>query len=121
MKSVSVVIPTKDRLSLLRKAIPLYLQENEVGEVIVVVDGSSDGTLEYLQEAATQDTRVRYIDNLTNKGTPYSRNTGNDAARFDYIFCAEDDLIIADGLFTILLAHMQQTGAALISPRVVYA
>lgn len=121
MRSVSVVIPTKDRLPLLRRAIPLYLRENQVGEVIVVVDGCSDGTLEYLQQTAAQDSRVRYVDNLMNKGLPYSRNAGNDAARFDYIFCAEDDLIITDGLFTILLTHMQETGATLISPRVVYA
>jgi glycosyltransferase involved in cell wall biosynthesis len=46
MDKVSIIIPTKDRLPQLKKAIPLYLKEPEVGEVIIVIDGSTDGTRE---------------------------------------------------------------------------
>src|ERR1700743_577401 len=74
MTEISVVIPTKDRLPYLRKAIPMFLGTDEVKEVVVVVDGCTDGTLAYIQAASESDPRIRYTDNVVNRGLPYSRN-----------------------------------------------
>jgi glycosyltransferase involved in cell wall biosynthesis len=120
MADVSVVVPTKDRLPYLRKAIPMFLAQAEVKEVVVVVDGCSDGTLEYVKAASASDNRIRYIDNVTNKGLPYSRNRGLAAAECEYAFTGEDDLEMAEGFFTTLLAHMADTGADIISGRNVF-
>ena len=120
MADVSVVVPTKDRLPYLRKAIPMFLAQAEVKEVVVVVDGCSDGTLEYVKAASASDNRIRYIDNVTNKGLPYSRNCGLAAAECEYAFTGEDDLEMSDGFFTTLLAHMADTGADIISGRNVF-
>ena len=46
---VSIIIPTKDRLTYLQRVLPSFLMQDEVKEIIVVVDGSTDGTLEFLE------------------------------------------------------------------------
>jgi glycosyltransferase involved in cell wall biosynthesis len=120
MADISVVVPTKDRLPYLQKAIPMFLAQPEVKEVVVVVDGCSDGTLEYVKAASASDKRIRYVDNVTNKGLPYSRNRGLDLAECEYAFTGEDDLEMPDGFFTTLLAHMAETGADIISGRNIF-
>ncbi len=74
--SVSVVIPTKDRLSSLRRVLPTYLSQPEVEEIIVVVDGSTDGTMTYLRDLASANHKIRCIDNGVNRGIRYSKNAG---------------------------------------------
>ena len=120
MTEISVVIPTKDRLSYLRKAVPMFLAQQEVNEVVVVVDGCSDGTLEYIKAASESDSRIRYTDNVTNKGLPYSRNRGLELAQCEYSFTGEDDLELSENFFATLLAHLEATGADLISGRNVF-
>lgn len=118
--SISVVIPSKDRRRHLERFLPLYLQEKEVAEVIVVVDGSTDGTLEYLAQISATQPKIRILDNGINKGIPYTKNRGIDAATSDYIFIAEDDLEITPGFFTILLGHLKASGADIICGRNIF-
>jgi GT2 family glycosyltransferase len=120
MAQISVVIPTKDRLPYLRRAVPMFLAEDEVEEVVVVVDGCSDGTLEYIQAASENDPRIRYVDNVVNRGLPYSRNKGLSLAQCEYAFTGEDDLELSPNFFATLLAHMAETGADLISGRNIF-
>ena len=120
MAEISVVIPTKDRLPYLRKAVPMFLAEAEVKEVVIVIDGCTDGTLEYVQAASESDPRIRYVDNVVNKGLPYSRNRGLSLAQCEYAFTGEDDLELAENFFATLLAHMKETGADLISGRNIF-
>jgi glycosyltransferase involved in cell wall biosynthesis len=120
VSEISVVIPTKDRVQLLRKTLPIFLAQPEVGEVVVVVDGCSDGTLEYVKQAAAADERIRYVDNVVNKGLPYSRNRGIELVTSEYVFTGEDDLEITDNFFGTLLAHLRETGADLISGRNIF-
>jgi GT2 family glycosyltransferase len=120
MTEISVVVPTKDRLPYLRKAIPMFLRQEEVKEVVVVIDGSLDGTIEYVEALSRDDERVRYVDNGRNMGLPYSRNKGIELAECEYVFTGEDDLELSDNFFTILLAHMRQEDADIISGRNIF-
>jgi glycosyltransferase involved in cell wall biosynthesis len=120
MTGISVVIPTKDRLRYLQRAVPMFLSHEEVKEIIIVIDGCQDGTLEYVRGASADSERIRYTDNVTNRGLPYSRNRGIEMAKFDYIFTGEDDLNLLSGFFTALLAHMEETGADIISGRNIF-
>jgi glycosyltransferase involved in cell wall biosynthesis len=120
MKEISVVIPTKDRLFYLRKCVPMFLSLEEVKEVIIVVDGCRDGTLDYVKAASEADPRVRYTDNGVNRGLCYSRNRGIDLASGEYIFTAEDDLTLSAGFFSVLLAHLKETGADVIAGRNIF-
>ena len=120
MPEISVVIPTKDRLELLKRSIPMFLSYDEVKEVIVVADGCRDGTTEYLASASGSEERIRYVVNEVNRGVCYSRNRGIELARCEYIFTAEDDLELSDNFFTVLFGHMQESGADVISARNIF-
>lgn len=120
MSEVSVILPTKDRLPYLRQAIPMFLSQPEVAEIVVVVDGCSDGTLDYVKETSATDSRVRYFDNVQNKGLPFSRNKGMELARYEYAFTGEDDLELSSGFFSTLFAHMRETNADIISGRNIF-
>lgn len=120
MSEISVVIPTKDRLPYLRKAVPMFLSQPEVAEVIIIVDGCRDKTLEYVTDLSARDPRVRFLDNGRNRGTPYSRNKGIELATREFLFCAEDDLELADGFFGTLLSHLHASEADIISGRNIF-
>lgn len=91
MPKVSVIIPTYNRLPMLKEAVHSVLaQDYEDMELIVVDDGSTDGTGE---EIKGYGGRVRLIQFSTNKGVSAARNKGILNARGKYIaFLDSDDL-----------------------------
>jgi len=42
--SITIIIPTRDRIKALTAVWPSYLQHPDVGRIVVVDDGSTDGT-----------------------------------------------------------------------------
>jgi len=86
----SVVIPTYNRLGFLKQALSsVWIQTFADCEVIVVDDGSNDGTHEYLLHLGN---KVRVI-KQANSGPGAARNCGVREARGDYIaFLDSDDL-----------------------------
>ncbi len=91
MPKVSVIIPTYNRLPMLKEAIhSVLLQDFEDFELIVVDDGSTDGTPD---EIRGMGGRVRLIQHLENRGVSAARNRGILHARGKYIaFLDSDDL-----------------------------
>lgn len=97
---VSVIIPVFNRETSLRKCIDSVLEAVPPNsEIIIVDDGSTDGSLAAAQELADQDQRiiVRTQPNSGWAGKP--RNVGLDLASGKYIlFVDSDDGLTADGL-----------------------
>ena len=88
---VSVVIPTHNRANLLPRAIDSALNQTYKNlEVIVVSDGSTDGTDELMQRYV-KDSRVKYINYKPGRGGNYARNTGLDVAQGEYVAFLDDD------------------------------
>ncbi|MGQ9787048.1 MAG: glycosyltransferase family 2 protein [Anaerolineae bacterium] len=115
--SVSVVIPTYNRVEMLKLVLPSYLQSPSTAEVIVVDDGSEDGTPEFLAEYAAANSRVRHLRHPHNVGQTVAKNTGIQHVSSDLVFIGEDDLELADGHLDILIEHMFDTGADVIAGR----
>jgi glycosyltransferase involved in cell wall biosynthesis len=68
-------------------------------QVIVVNDGSTDGTLPILQRIAEADVRIRIISTPTNYGISAARNLGLAACNTPYIACMDaDDVAMPDRL-----------------------
>ncbi len=91
---VTVIIPTFNRRALLGRAIDSVLsQDYEVFELLVIDDGSEDGTDEFV---ATYGNKLRYLfqDNL---GAAAARNTGIKAARYDLLAFLDSDDSFAPG------------------------
>jgi glycosyltransferase involved in cell wall biosynthesis len=90
MQNISVVIPTFNRGPLIAETLHSILaQSSPADEVIVVDDGSSDGTGDIVGRFGGA---VRYL-RIPNSGVQVARNTGFDAARHEWIaLCDSDDL-----------------------------
>jgi glycosyltransferase involved in cell wall biosynthesis len=92
MPEVTVVIPTRNRRTLLMTTLAGVLAQTDVDlEVVVVDEGSTDGTADAV--AALGDARVRLLRNATAQGVVAARNRGLSAARGTWVgFCDDDDL-----------------------------
>ena len=87
---VSVVVPTRDRVAMLMRAIDSVLAQTCGDfEVIVVDEASSDETLQRL--AAHPDPRIRSLPSVAAGGAPRARNRGIAAARGRYVAFLDDD------------------------------
>lgn len=65
-------------------------------EIIVINDGSTDGTQEIINRLASRDSRIRAINKL-NEGVSIARNYGIENAKGDFIaFVDADDYITSD-------------------------
>ncbi len=70
-------------------------------ELIVVDNGSNDGTLEYLQSVEG----IKLIQNAANLGAPYGRNQGLAVADGEYIVFLDNDTIVTDGWLKRFIGH----------------
>src|SRR5579863_3218843 len=92
---VSIIIPTFERRNLLRRALTAVFAQDfppSEFEVIVVIDGSQDGTLEMLQELRPAcRLKFRYQEN---KGQAAAKNAGIELAEGDILFFLDDDILL---------------------------
>ena len=86
--SVSVIIPTHNRLHTLKRAIDSALEQTlSPLEVIVVDDGSTDGTARWLQQ---QNPPVRVL-RQHNHGVSHARNRGIEASKGEWLALLDSD------------------------------
>jgi GT2 family glycosyltransferase len=101
---ISVVIPTHNRRHLLARTLATAQQQRDVDlEIVVVDDGSTDGTSEWL--AGVDDSRLTIRRHPEPRGVAHARNTGVDAAAGEWVaFHDDDDLWAPDKLAEQLAA-----------------
>lgn len=95
--TVSIIIPTYNRVHTITKALNSIVEQTySQWECIVVDDGSSDGSLELLEEFHKTDTRITfYKRHREPKGAPTCRNIGLENATGDYVvFLDSDDYLM---------------------------
>lgn len=98
---VSVIIPVFNVESYLEDAIRSAVNLEEVGEVILVEDGSSDNSLEICHNWVKKNPKVKLLfhENHQNKGASLSRNLGVEYAAFDFISFLDSDDWYLDNRF----------------------
>lgn len=83
---VSIVLAVKDSVGTIGLALRSLLAQTWADlEVLVVDDGSSDGTVEAIDAVAAKDSRVRRLANDRTPGAYGARNVGIAAATGDYV------------------------------------
>jgi GT2 family glycosyltransferase/SAM-dependent methyltransferase len=96
----SIVMLTSNQLDYTRLCLAsIRSRTDEPYEVIVVDNGSTDGTVEYLRNMEG----VRLIANAENRGFPAAVNQGIRVARGDYILLLNNDCIVTTGWLSRLL------------------
>ena len=91
MVKVSVVIPVYNTEKYLRKALDSIVNQTLKDiEIICVNDGSTDKSLEILEEYKKNDSRIKIV-SQTNHGLGYSRNQGLNIANGEYIYFIDSD------------------------------
>jgi GT2 family glycosyltransferase len=94
MKTVSVVIPTYNRLNRLQRVLKAFEEQTYPAkdfEVVVVSDGSTDGTNEYLQSFRPAFSFLPVVQE--NQGPAAARNRGVEMATGNYVLFVDDDVI----------------------------
>jgi lipopolysaccharide exporter len=90
LPAISVVIPTYNRAHTILRALESVLAQTlPVAEIIIVDDGSTDGTLDLLQSLPYRD-RVRLIE-IRHGGAAAARNIGIRAATGDWVAFLDSD------------------------------
>lgn len=99
----SVVIPTYNRQPILEKC--LRAMENQIiradgpvegYEIVLVDDGSTDGTVEWIQASAAEFPHVKLYEQ-NHEGAAIARNFGVQKAEGDTIIFIDSDLVVLDG------------------------
>jgi glycosyltransferase involved in cell wall biosynthesis len=94
---VSVVAPTYNRRGGLPAFVEPLLREPGLHELVMAVDGSRDGSVEWLRERAGADGRLKVLE-LPNSGAGPTRQAGIEAATGEVILLLDDDVIAEPGL-----------------------
>ena len=102
----SIVVVTRGNLVFTRLCLESVLANTDDGyELIVVDNGSEDGTREYLLTLARRTGRIRVLLNDENVGFPGRLQPGARAARGDVLVLLNNDTIVAPGWLERLAAH----------------
>ena len=113
---VSLVIPAYNESAIIadtiRQASDKLAQLAEEYEVLIVDDGSTDGTARLVQECG--DPRVRLEGYSPNRGKGCAVRTGMLAARGDVVLCTDADLAYGVDVFAPMLERLRAAGAGLV-------
>lgn len=89
---VSVIVPTHNRVSLLKRSILSVLSQRFTDfECVIVDDHSTDGTEEFVKNFEKTDARIRYIKHKGKRNLQAVLNTGLSSAKGEYIARIDDD------------------------------
>ncbi len=103
---VSVIVPCFNRLEFTQRCIAALVRHTRTPwELIVIDDGSTDGTSYYF--AGVEDSapfRVDVITNSENRGFPVACNQGLRVARGDYLALLHNDTVVTDAWLNQLVA-----------------
>jgi glycosyltransferase involved in cell wall biosynthesis len=100
---ISFVIPVYNVVSLLTKTVNSILDQATTDvEILLIDDGSNDGSGELCDALALQHPQIRVIHQV-NSGPSKARNAGIDAAAGDYLFFMDSDDLLAQDAFAAMV------------------
>ncbi len=110
---VSFVIPLFNCLALTRACVDSLqrtLPHDLEHEIILVDDGSTDGTREWLSNLPSTDARFRVLLNERNLGYAASNNLGAQTARGRYLLLLNNDLVLTPHWFEPMIEAHRRLG-----------
>lgn len=114
-KKVSIVVPIYNVKDYIHRCIDsLIVQTYRNLEIILVDDGSSDGSGTICDEYMIRDSRVRTIHKI-NGGVSAARQTGLNEATGEYVAFADPDDYMEPNMIELMLGKALETGADVVT------
>lgn len=114
---ISIIVPIYNTKKYLRECLDSILNQTFFDyELLLIDDGSTDGSSDIIKEYAAKDTRIRVLGGR-HIGFPLSKNLGLDSAKGDYICFVDSDDSIHPQYLEILYNTIINTKADLCSCR----
>ena len=112
LPEVSVIMPVYNSKKFLEESVDSVLSQHyDSLELLLIDDGSTDGSRDTIRKLAAKDQRIKPIFLQSNRGSASARNAGIKQAEGHYIaFLDSDDIWLPEKL-AIQLPFMQETGA----------
>lgn len=102
MSKISVIIPMYNSENFIKQCVQSVLNQTyQDFEILIIDDGSTDGSLEICKEWSLTDHRLK-VYHQENKGVSAARNYGLDIATGEYVFFLDSD----DAIHPLLLEEM---------------
>lgn len=118
---LSIVIPAYNEeeriLETLAEVIDYLKTKNYTHEIIVVDDGSNDGTSQLIKKLASQESNLSLLENKINEGKGFSVRRGMLAARGDLIIFMDADNATPFDQITLFLEKIKEGYDAVIASR----
>lgn len=112
--TISLIIPSYNQASYLSDAIDSVLaQTHKPEEIIVIIDGSTDNSLEIAKSYKGKGVKVI---SQVNKGLPSARNTGIMNATSDYLLPLDSDDMLMENCVERIMEEAERTKADIIAP-----
>lgn len=113
-KKFSIIIVTHNSAHEIRPCIDALLaQANESFEIIVVDNGSQDGTSSLIKNSYPG---VRVIENKENKGPSVARNMGVEQGRGEWIMFLDSDTVVKDNFLAWIMQESKGERVAVLQP-----
>lgn len=107
----SIIIPIHNSEKYLRQCIDsILVQTYKDFEVILVNDGSKDGSSQICDQYCAKDVRFRAIHRKQGEGAASARNAGTSMASGDYIVYLDSDDYIEDAMFLADIKEQAEKG-----------
>lgn len=105
---VTVIVPVYNIMEYLPRCVhSITAQTYRNLEIILVDDGSTDGTGELCEELAKEDMRIKVL-HKENGGSSSARNLGLKEAMGDYVGFVDSDDYISEDMYEILLKGIEE-------------
>jgi GT2 family glycosyltransferase len=111
---VSIVIPVHNQLDYTKSCLESLRTSADGAEIIVVDNGSSDGTAEYLASQGG----ITVIRNAENRGCAPAWNQGVEASRGERVVILNNDVIVTPGWLGGLVSFSEQERLDIVSPAI---
>lgn len=113
MKELSIIVPVYNVEQYVRKCIEsIFLQglSDDIFEVIIVNDGSTDRSIEIVSGIISCHSNVQIIDQV-NQGLSIARNNGLTHAKGRYVMFVDSDDILIENSLSLLLPNILKDSA----------